>query len=75
MKSRIAAVLVKTLVAALPALGVLLWTRSASLEGRPRRGVGLVERPANAFLGQVVNAGWVVMAESGDLYFASAVRP
>jgi thiol-disulfide isomerase/thioredoxin len=47
------------------------------LDGRGHvvRRVGEVERPGNAFLGQLVNSGWVAIGEDGSVFFAPALRP
>ena len=51
----------------------LLWVVGASAgELRP---VGSITRPAEPFLGQLVNTGWAHVAPDGMIYFASSVRP
>ncbi len=51
----------------------LLW----ALDGNGRRvdGFGEVDVPENAFLGELLNTGWVTALPDGGVAFASAIRP
>ncbi|MCH7856246.1 MAG: TlpA family protein disulfide reductase [Gemmatimonadetes bacterium] len=51
----------------------LLWLHDE--ETGERTPVGSATRPANAFLGQLVNTGWATRRTDGPVVFASAVRP
>lgn len=48
---------------------------SIAESGRVQGGFGQVQVPANAFLGQLVNAGWIAPAKDDGVVFASGVRP
>ena len=51
----------------------LLWVHDGQTGARTP--VGSPRRPANAFLGQLVNTGWAARQPDGAVVFASAVRP
>ncbi|MBI4409365.1 MAG: hypothetical protein HY561_06625, partial [Gemmatimonadetes bacterium] len=51
----------------------LLWLLDA--RGQVLRTLGRVQLPENAFLGQLHNAGWVVLDAEGGIYFAFALFP
>ncbi len=51
----------------------LLWVYDE--ETGERTPVGSALRPANPFLGQLVNTGWATRRRNGPVFFASAVRP
>lgn len=51
----------------------LLWLHDE--ETGERTPVGSARRPANAFLGQLVNTGWATKRADGPVVFASTVRP
>ena len=51
----------------------LLWVLDE--ETGERTPVGSALRPANPFLGQLVNTGWATRRKDGEVVFASTVRP
>jgi thiol-disulfide isomerase/thioredoxin len=53
----------------------LIWRYEPVGRAVTARGIGEVEQPDNAFLGELVNTGWVAATGDGGVVFASAIRP